>query len=62
MAGKTRWEDLLLNSCVGHTTRGLWSAGIPTIYAFHPLMLDFQLFVRQIGINASPYLYQIPNK
>lgn len=55
----TRW-DLLLNSCVGHTTRSLWSAGVPTIYALHPHMLNFQLAVRQIGIYSSPYLYQIP--
>lgn len=54
----TRW-DLLLNSCVGHTTRALWSAGVPTIYAFHPHMLNLQLVVRQVGIYSSPYLYQI---
>jgi hypothetical protein len=58
-SGITRW-DLLLNSCVGHTTRALWSAGIPTIYTFHPHLLNFQLLVRQIGIYSSPYLYQIP--
>ena len=54
-----RW-DLLINSCVGHTTRSLWSAGIPTIYAFHPHMLNLQLFIRQIGFYSSPYIYQIP--
>ncbi|MBP5371918.1 MAG: RHS repeat-associated core domain-containing protein [Bacteroidales bacterium] len=53
----SRW-DLLLNSCVGHTTRALWSAGIPTIYAFHPHALNAQLALRQIGIYASPYIYQ----
>jgi len=58
-SGITRW-DLLFNSCVGHTTRALWSAGIPTIYAFHPHMLNLQLLIRQIGIYSSPYLYQIP--
>jgi len=58
-SGVTRW-DLLLNSCVGHTTRALWAAGVPTIYAFHPHMLNFQLLIRQIGIYSSPYLYQIP--
>lgn len=57
--GVTRW-DLLLNSCVGHTTRALWSAGVPTLYAFHPHMLNLQLFIRQLGIYSSPYLYQIP--
>ena len=58
-SGITRW-DLLLNSCVGHTTRALWRAGIPTLYAFHPHMLNLQLLIRQIGIYSSPYLYQIP--
>lgn len=56
-AGITRW-DLLLNSCVGHTTRALWAAGIPTIYAFHPSMLNIQLLIRQLGMYSSPYLYQ----
>jgi hypothetical protein len=58
-SGVTRW-DLLLNSCVGHTTRALWSAGVPTLYAFHPHMLNLQLLIRQLGIYSSPYLYQIP--
>lgn len=55
----TRW-DLFLNSCVGHTTKALWAAGVPTIYAFHPHMLNLQLIIRQLGIYSSPYLYQIP--
>jgi hypothetical protein len=58
-SGVTRW-DLLLNSCVGHTSRALWAAGIPNIYLFHPHMLNFQLLIRQIGIYSSPYFYQIP--
>ncbi|MCC5917373.1 MAG: VCBS repeat-containing protein [Cryomorphaceae bacterium] len=58
-SGITRW-DLLFNSCVGHTTMALMRAGVPTIYAFHPHMLNLQLAIRQIGIYASPYLYQIP--
>lgn len=58
-SGITRW-DLLLNSCVGHTTRALWSAGVPTLYAFHPHLLNVQLFIRQLGIYSSSYLYQIP--
>jgi len=58
-SGITRW-DLLLNSCVGHTTMALMRAGVPTIYAFHPHMLNLQLFIRQVGIYSSPYLYQIP--
>jgi len=57
-SGITRW-DLLLNSCVGHTTRALWRAGVPTLYAFHPHMLNLQLLIRQLGIYSSPYLYQI---
>ncbi|GAB6013448.1 hypothetical protein MK137Hg34_000301000, partial [Viscerimonas tarda] len=59
VSGVTRW-DLLLNSCVGHTTRALWSAGVPTLYLFHPHTLNVQLMVRQLGIYSSPYLYQIP--
>jgi len=58
-SGITRW-DLMLNSCVGHTTRALMRSGVPTIYAFHPHMLNLQLFIRQMGIYSSPYLYQIP--
>jgi len=57
--GITRW-DLLLNSCVGHVTRALWHAGVPTIYAFHPHMLNLQLSIRQLGLILSPYIYQIP--
>lgn len=57
--GVTRW-DLLLNSCVGHTSRSLWSAGVPNIYFFHPHFLNAQLLIRQFGIYSSPYLYQIP--
>lgn len=58
-SGITRW-DLLLNSCVGHTTRALWSAGVPTLYALHPHLLNAQLLIRQLGILSSPFLYQIP--
>lgn len=58
-SGVTRW-DLLLNSCVGHTSRALWGAGVPTLYAFHPHMLNVQLLIRQLGIYSSPYFYQIP--
>ena len=57
-SGVKRW-DLLLNSCVGHTTRSLWHAGVPTIYAFHPYMLNLQLFIRQTGIRLSPYIHQV---
>lgn len=58
-SGVTRW-DLLLNSCVGHTSRALWSAGVPNIYLFHPHLLNAQLLIRQLGILSSPFLYQIP--
>jgi hypothetical protein len=58
-SGVTRW-DLLLNNCVGHTTRALWSAGVPAIYALHPHFLNFQLLIWQLGNYSSPYLYQIP--
>ncbi len=58
-SGIARW-DLLLNSCVGHTSRALWRAGIPNMYLFHPHVLNAQLLIRQIGIYSSPYLYQIP--
>lgn len=51
-----KW-DLLLNSCVGHTTRALWLAGVPTLYLFHPHLLNLQLMIRQLGIYASPYFY-----
>lgn len=58
-SGITRW-DLLLNSCIGHTSRASWSAGVPNIYLFHPHFLNTQLLIRQLGIYSSPYLYQIP--
>ena len=54
----TRW-NLLFNSCVGHTTRALWLAGVPTLYLLHPHMLNVQLFLRQLGIYSSPYVYQL---
>lgn len=58
-SGVSRW-DLLLNSCVGHTSRALWGAGVPNVYLFHPHFLNAQLLVRQLGIYSSPYLHQIP--
>jgi len=60
-SGVTRW-DLLLNSCVGHTSRALWSVGVPNIYLFHPHLLNAQLLLMQYGMYASPYLYQIPKR
>ena len=58
-SGVTQW-DLLLNSCVGHTSRALWSAGVPNIYLFHPHTLNAQLLLMQYGMYASPYLYRRP--
>ena len=55
----SRW-DLLFNSCVSHSAKALWKAGVPNLFGFHPHLLNTQLFVRQIGIYSSPYLYQIP--
>ena len=54
----TTW-DILFNSCVGHSTRALWSAGVPVLYLFHPMALNAQLLVRQFGIYSSPYLYSL---
>ena len=48
--------NLLFKSCVGHSTWALFMAGVPTIYLFHPVMLNSQLLIRQIGITLSPYL------
>jgi len=43
--------------CVQHTSRALWRVGVPTLpINFHPLMLNTQLLVRDIGIYTSPYL------
>jgi RHS repeat-associated protein len=43
--------------CVQHTSRALWAVGIPTLPVnIHPLLLNTQLLIRQMGIYASPYL------
>ena len=55
MSNVTRW-DLLSNSCVAHATRALWYAGVPTLYSFHPHMLNMQLLIRELGIILSPFL------
>lgn len=44
-SGVTRW-DLLLNSCVGHTSRALWNVGVPNLYVLPPHFLNIQLFIR----------------
>lgn len=59
--GITRW-DLLLNSCVGHTTREVWAAGVPTLYLLHPHLLNLQLLIRQLDIYSRTYIYQIFQK
>jgi hypothetical protein len=54
--GKLNW-NILGFSCVNHAARALWAVGIPTLpINLHPLILNFQLVVRQAGIYASPYL------
>ncbi|WP_343536849.1 RHS repeat-associated core domain-containing protein [Sphingobacterium thalpophilum] len=60
-SGISRW-DLFLNSCVGHTSRALWSAGVPNVYLFHPHVLNAQLLFMQYGMYANSYLYQIPKR
>ncbi len=60
MNNKTLSWNLLGKSCVGYTSRALWSVGIPNLGGIHPYWLQFQMIVRQTGIYSSPYLYQIP--
>ncbi len=53
--GTLRWGGFA--GCVNQTGRALWYVGIPTIpINFVPAMLNTQLFIRQMGIFASPYL------
>ncbi len=43
--------------CQSHVGRSLIAVGVPTLpINFHPLILNTQLFIRQAGIFASPYL------
>ena len=43
--------------CQSHVGRSLIAVGVPTLpINFHPLVLNTQLFIRQAGIFASPYL------
>lgn len=43
-------------SCVNHTSRALLLSGIPTLpINFHPIILNAQLMIRQIGIFGAPY-------
>jgi RHS repeat-associated protein len=62
LSGKTglKW-NLLGYSCVNHASRALWSAGVPTLpINFHPLVLNSQLAIRQVGIQSNPYLIGNP--
>lgn len=43
--------------CMNHTYRALLGVGVVTLpINIHPLVLHYQLVLRQIGIYASPYL------
>lgn len=54
---------LVGNTCASQSARALWGAGVWGVNPFtiHPSSLYLQLMIRQTGIAASPYLYQIPN-
>ncbi len=55
--GQLKW-NIAGFSCVNHVSRALWAVGVPTLpINLHPLMLNAQLFIRQMGIYSSPYLY-----
>jgi hypothetical protein len=57
--GTLKW-NLLGASCVNQVSRSLWYTGIPTFpINIHPHILNTQLLIRQIGIYASPYRYNI---
>jgi hypothetical protein len=60
--GKTRFG--INFGCVSYAARALWTAGVPTIPIINylgPRILWIQLAVRQVGITASPYIYNIGN-
>jgi RHS repeat-associated protein len=46
-------------SCVSYASRALWAVAVPNI-GLHPYLWQASLFIRQVGIYSSPYLYQIP--
>lgn len=53
--GKLQYGFLF--GCQSHVGRSLWAVGIPTLpINFHPWILNSQLFIRQLGIYASPYM------
>lgn len=57
MNNQTLMWNLLGKSCVGYTSRALWSVGIPSLGGIHPYWLQMQMITRQIGIYSSPYFY-----
>ena len=59
MKSKTLLWNLLGRSCVGYTSKALWSVGVPNLGGIHPYWLQFQMMVRQVGLYSSPYFYQI---
>ena len=60
MDNQTLMWNLLGKSCVGYTSKALWSAGVINLGGIHPYWLQLQMITRQVGIYSSPYLYQIP--
>lgn len=60
MDNQTLMWNLLGKSCVGYTSKALWSVGVPNLGGIHPYWLQLQMMTRQLGIYSSPYLYQIP--
>jgi RHS repeat-associated protein len=60
MNNKTLMWNLLGKSCVGYTSKALWSVGVINLGGIHPYWLQLQMAIRQAGIYSSPYLYQIP--
>jgi len=56
--GQLRW-NLYGFACENHVSRALWAVGVPTLpINIHPIILNTQLFIRNMGIYSSPYLYK----
>lgn len=54
--GKLRYGTSLFG-CQSHVAHALWGVGVPTLPVnIHPLVLYGQLWLRQMGIYAAPYL------
>ena len=60
MENKTLMWNLLGKSCVGYTSKALFSVGVINLGGIHPYWLQLQMAIRQAGIYSNPYLYQIP--